>query len=223
MFFFIFSSKNFSQKTANVILPLTAMNAAGKAAAEAAISRLRPNGQTNIYGGLIAALDALTAGAQSAATAGRQQTVLLLTDGQPNVPPPGAKTASVEAHVHALKQYAQRKDSMPTIRTFGFGYDLDSELLLQIARIGGGTFAFIPVTPVMGTVFVHAIANTLSMYTPSACLALSAVGGADFDLPAKRNKDDPNKLVLPSGVLGKIEPWGVMIHTGPLQCGEWKV
>ena len=49
------------------------------------------------------------------------------------------------------------------IYTFGFGYSLDTELLINIANIGNGNFSFIPDSSFVGTIFIHALAhiNTL--------------------------------------------------------------
>jgi Mg-chelatase subunit ChlD len=152
-------------KSARVVLPLSAMDDAGRAAAGAAVDAMRPDGGTNIWGGLEAAMDLLRCGSDDAARAGREQSVLLLTDGVPNVDPPAVAGVlsrnSAAAHVAAYTAYASAHPGFHcTVRTFGFGYKLDSELLLAVARAGGGTFAFIPVAPVMGTTFVHAVANT---------------------------------------------------------------
>ena len=111
---------------------------------------------------------------------------MLLTDGQPNVAPPVIRGAPAgeNPHVSALLNYGKLHPGFEvTVRTFGFGYNLASDLLLDVAAAGGGTFAFVPVAPVMGTVFVHAIANTLSMYTAAATMNLAAVGGARFVAP----------------------------------------
>ena len=37
------------------------------------------------------------------------------------------------------------------ISMFGFGYALKSQLLLDVAKQGGGTFAFIPDAKIVGT------------------------------------------------------------------------
>ena len=82
-------------------------------------------------------MDALRAGAADAVAAGRQQTVLLLTDGQPTVEPPAVHGAAVSdnRHVSAMRRYwAAHPGFNCTVRTFGFGYSLDSELLLQVRR-----------------------------------------------------------------------------------------
>jgi hypothetical protein len=43
-----------------------------------------PGGQTNLWAGLAAALDALSAGGAAAAAGRRLRAILLLTDGAPN-------------------------------------------------------------------------------------------------------------------------------------------
>lgn len=96
----------------------------------------------------------------------RRKTLLLLTDGQPNVIPP-------RGHLAELRDYADKYDEFDfQISTFGFGYNLDSDLLLGLSQQGGGTFAFIPDAVIVGTVFVNAVANALSTYTQHATLQL---------------------------------------------------
>merc|ERR1740138_973778 len=70
-----------------------------------------------------------------------------------------------------------------TVSTFGFGYDLDSELLHELAVIGSGTYAFIPDAGFVGTVFVNAMANLLVTVATNVRLTLEPCGGAS--LPSK--------------------------------------
>jgi hypothetical protein len=60
-----------------------------------------------------------------------------------------------------------------SIHTFGFGYSLRSGLLKSIAEIGGGNYAFIPDAGMIGTVFVHAVANLQSTFATRAVLKLT--------------------------------------------------
>lgn len=64
--------------------------------------------------------------------------ILLLTDGEPspNTIPPGG----IE---NALRDLMAEQPSRATISAFGFGYQMNSELLLQIATTGHGAFAYI--------------------------------------------------------------------------------
>jgi hypothetical protein len=84
--------------------------------------------------------------------------MLLFTDGCPNVEPP-------RGHVPSMLWYTSSNE-IPvnhTVKTFGFGYSLDSKLLGEIAVTGnGGTFSFIPDAGMVGTIFIHAVASILS-------------------------------------------------------------
>ena len=67
----------------NVDLPMTAMTSDGKMRAEKAINNMREGGQTNLSGGLLAALEALYR--IKASNASLVESVLLFTDGKANV------------------------------------------------------------------------------------------------------------------------------------------
>lgn len=62
----------------------------------------------------------------------RKQFLLLLTDGQPNESPKGGE-------VNALKEYLDkhcRGKEHVQINTYGFGYNLNSAMLLDLAMLG---------------------------------------------------------------------------------------
>jgi len=65
-----------------------------------------------------------------------------------------------------------------SINTFGFGYNLDSKLLQDIAAAGYGSYAFIPDAGFVGTVFVHAMANLLATMAHNVVLELEPLAGA---------------------------------------------
>ena len=185
---------------ATTAMALTHMDGPGQAAAVKAVESLRHGGQTNIWAGLLEAMEVLQK--DSGDGPARQKTVLLLTDGQPVLVPP-------RGHVAELRDY---KDSHPgfsfQLNTFGFGYELDSELLSDLAVEGSGTYAFIPDAIIVGTVFVNSVANTLATLSQSATLHLSPAKGAAFA----------------GDVLGghevHEESWGRIVHIGPLQKGQ---
>ena len=63
----------------------------------------------------------------------RRQAVMLLTDGQPNVQPP-------RGHIVELQNYKDQYTGFDfQLNTFGFGYSLDSKLLVDLAVAGHGT------------------------------------------------------------------------------------
>lgn len=167
----------FDNKSETVV-PLTHMTEDGRAVAVATLEEQQTRGSTNIWGGLRRGMDSLrTAPAPNVSLSGpRTRTVLLLTDGQPNVQPPNGLT-----HDQALvKYFTEYPHFSCAINTFGFGYALNSELLVDLAKGGNGTFAFIPDALIVGTTFVNSVANVLSNATQSAKLTLSVCNGATF-------------------------------------------
>lgn len=50
------------------------------------------------------------------------------------------------------------------INTFGFGYDIDSKLLTELAEEGGGMYTFVPDSGFVGTAFVNSISNLLTTF-----------------------------------------------------------
>ena len=84
---------------------------------------------------------------------------VLLSDGEPNLNPP-------RGIVPTLKKFLDlEKIPYPNIHVFGYGYELDSSLLSEIAEIGYGTYSYIPDCSMVGTVFVNFMASALSAVT----------------------------------------------------------
>ena len=48
------------------------------------------------------------------------------------------------------------------IHTFGFGYELNSCLLYDIAKLSNGMMGFIPDASFIGTILINAISNILT-------------------------------------------------------------
>lgn len=140
---------------AAVMLQLHAMGKDGCALLDESCNKMRPLSMTNLWDGLETGMEMLRTRPNAA---DRNATLLLLTDGVPNVEPP-------RGHIGSLKRYMEKHwgDVPPpfTISTFGFGYNLNSELLNDIARHVGGSFVFIPDSGLVGTVFVNTVANVL--------------------------------------------------------------
>jgi hypothetical protein len=110
----VFSLIEFSS-TAEVCLPPTRLDAAGRAAAAAAVDALRPKGATALWAGIAAGLDALRASAPL--EPGALPVLLLLTDGDPSESPPGGEVGCYSQYTrqHGLED--------TTLLAFGFGYD----------------------------------------------------------------------------------------------------
>jgi Mg-chelatase subunit ChlD len=137
------------------LLPLTKMNQVGKQMASQLISEMNPENSTNLYDGLVQSLDEMT----SHYYPNRNQAIFLLTDGLPNVDPP-------QGIIPAFKQYLDNHSQTPIpVFTFGFGYDLDSRTLQEIAFLSRGQYCFSPDASFIGTIFINAISNLLTTYT----------------------------------------------------------
>lgn len=149
-----------------IVFPIKQMTRANKDAAWAAVDRLRTDGQTNVWDGLLKALDMVKAAGVPKAN------IMLLTDGMPNVEPP-------RGHIPSLRQYKEVNPNVNAeISTFGFGYNLDSMLLHNLAVEGSGSYAFIPDASFVGTCFVNATANILATAIPmGSTLLIEPING----------------------------------------------
>ena len=143
---------------ARVAMSLRRMDEGGKGLAKVQLAGLEPENSTNIWEGVQLAIEQLSGGG----------TIFLLTDGQPNVRPN-------RGEVFELKKALDGRDDI-TLNTYGFGYNLDSQLLFDLARATGGSYGFIPDIGLVGTVFVHAMANLQTMTQRSLMLSIETEG-----------------------------------------------
>ena len=131
----------------------------------------------------------------------RFSTLLILTDGMPNVEPP-------RGHIPVLKSYLNAMDNNHAfnISTFGFGYSLSSKLLAEISQVGGGGYSFIPDSGIVGTVFVNAVANAYATCAPQVRL--------DVEIP------EGNTVEVKGSLPVTQTSWGVQIAAGDMQFGQ---
>ena len=134
---------------ASVELRPTLMTAAGKRDLFNALDRIRPDGGTNIWDGVRQA----SLIANEPQFANSNIVAMLLTDGLPNENPPRGILPTMQM---------LKKVNPWTLHAFGFGYQLDSDLLAQIASWGSGIFGFIPDCSMVGTVMINFMATALA-------------------------------------------------------------
>lgn len=146
----------------DVLQELEVMTEARKDEARTKLKGMMPTTATNMWHGITTGLklfDKTKGDGQ-----GKVPAMMVLTDGEPN-------------HMCPPQGYVPKmRPMMPfpcSIHTFGFGYHLRSGLLKSIAEIGGGSYAFIPDSGMIGTVFVHAVANLQSTFATDATLTLT--------------------------------------------------
>lgn len=143
--------------SAQVVMRPCKMDDTGKTKVKAAIKTIMPDSQTNIFDGCRLANEL----ANQPELEGRHIVAILLTDGFPNINPP-------RGIVETLRNLPSK--NRWTLSTFGFGYNLDSLLLSQLAEWGNGVFGFIPDCTMVGTVLINFLANILSTATRTATL-----------------------------------------------------
>ena len=61
--------------------------------------------------------------------------------------------------------------------SFGFGYEIDSRLLVKVASECGGTYSFIPDAGFVGTIFVNCVSNLLATCCIDAKLKVEPIKG----------------------------------------------
>lgn len=134
--------------------PYVQCTRAGKKRFSQALANVQPRGQTNMWMALHRAMTM------------QPDYIILLTDGCPNPSPPRGEMTMLDMF---LDEHPSSKFS---IHTYGFGYNLDSKLLHDIAAATGGMYHFIPDASFVGTIFVHSIANILATAAKNAGLFL---------------------------------------------------
>jgi hypothetical protein len=123
------------------------MNGAAKAHAVRVLERIEEYSSTNIWDGIRLIM--------REHTEGDTPTILLFTDGVSNMDPP-------RGILETLSREIERTGVVPTIHTLGFGYDIDSVLLHDIANTTGGVFGFIPDCTMIGSVFVNILTHVIA-------------------------------------------------------------
>lgn len=162
------------------------------------IDGLSTEGQTNLWDGLFKGMQEL----KKNHGAGRNSGVFLLTDGCPNIEPP-------RGHVPMLKKYQdENSDFKFSIDTYGFGYNLKSDLLNELSMTGNGSYSFIPDSGFVGTVIEHSISNFLVNVSTNSVLSISPNKGSIINSFYPYSKE--------------VTSWGEQINIGPIQYGQPK-
>ena len=135
-------------------LPTTPVTSTTLPHIDAAIDQLNAGGATNVWDGLRVALDEIRGVRMG--NPNLPVHILLLTDGEPTqsmIPPQGIQGA-LRASLSSLQNVS--------VSSFGFGYSLDSDLLVQLSEVGKGIFGYIPDCSMVATVFINYCSDRLS-------------------------------------------------------------
>ncbi|KAH8885410.1 hypothetical protein GQ53DRAFT_728852 [Thozetella sp. PMI_491] len=192
---------------------LTLMTKSNKSLAQKKIQQMIPSGMTNLWGGITEALALFNA--EDVMDSTNVPAILVLTDGQPNhmQPQPG--------YIPKLRKLQPFR---PAIHTFGFGYKLRSGLLKSISELTGGNYSFISDAGMIGTVFVHAIANLQSTFATEAVLRITypkhleiseTTGPAVHREAVKDSGEDHSELTIRLGSLHYGQSRDIYLRSTP--------
>lgn len=152
--------------SAKTVLPLTKTDRHGKDLAKRIVYDQNVQDQTNLWAGFQEAIDV----ASNPICENKNVSLIVLTDGNSNSNPPKGVFQTLKICLN------DRKNNF-SIFTLGYGYDLDCELLYDIAmKIGNGCFMFIPDCSMIGTNVTSLIAKTKSCFARNVQLQLEFQG-----------------------------------------------
>jgi len=185
---------------ARIITKLLPMTASNRKATLTALDALSPSGQTNLWDGLHTGLEMLRKNTTLNAST-KNSAVLLFTDGLPNIVPP-------KGHLGMLEKYIDTHQTLPgIINTYGFGYSLDTALLCSLSVRGQGSYAFIPDSSMVGTIFVNSLANLCCTVAKNVTLKVEA-------------KHEMFEVKVLGGYDAVSTSWGVQINLGNVMYGQ---
>lgn len=146
---------------ATTVLHPTPMTPQGKKNVKFTLDSMRLQSRTNLFAGIkLGIMEAHEVGDEYI------NSVFVLTDGVPTEHPP-------LGYERSIAKVLSKNPIFGTLSTFGFGYQLDSKLLVDIANIGGGSYSFIPDAGMVGTCFINAVANCRCAYGIQPVLRIS--------------------------------------------------
>jgi hypothetical protein len=181
-------------------LPATAMTPQGKAMAMSKIPQIQPRGGTSFWAGIQAALVSL----ETSASPDTNNVILFQTDGEsdPSYDP-------VMGVVGSIVAWKERHPAIKfTLHTIGYGYGdaLQSDLLREIAKVGGGDFYYVPDGSVLAQVAIHLFANLATVTHTDMSLRLISCDRA-FIPVGFLNAGQPRTFVVrgaPEGVVARL-------------------
>ena len=136
---------------AYIVSDFIKLNRTGKDITIENIKKIQPDGMTNMWAGIKLGIDKIS----SVFNNDYNISMILMTDGVSNSDPP-------RGIIPTLEEYIKTKNINFSINTFGYGYNIDSNLLGNIAKMCNGIFGFIPDATMVGTIFINMISSIIN-------------------------------------------------------------
>jgi len=176
----------FSNSVWTVLAP-TRMASDAKDSAKAKVQGLRYLSSTNLSGATVEAYGHLRSGREIAVKDALAR-AFLFTDGLPT---------SGETHHDRLIEIAGTKPEGAGLTAFGYGTDHDPELLLSMAKKGGGNFYFVKTPDECPSFFGRELGGLLSCVAQGVKVKIKAAAGVkilevlnDFDVDANKEQTE---------------------------------
>lgn len=150
-----------------VVSPPVEMTPAAKTDLKLKVGELQAQDQTNLSGGMLAGLELAS---RSLLPEGTLVRVILFTDGHANT---GVATKS-EPLLALLEAHRGRA----TLSAFGYGEGADQELLSDLAKRGGGNYAFVATPDDAMSAFARELGGLLSTYATGVAVRVVPAPGA---------------------------------------------
>lgn len=136
--------------SAYVISDFIKLSRAGKDVVCENIKKLQPDGMTNLWAGIKLGIDKIS----SVYNDSSNISMIVMTDGVSNSDPPRGIIPSLYDYINSTKLNF-------SINTFGYGYNIDSQLLNSISTMSNGIFGFIPDATMVGTIFINMLTSII--------------------------------------------------------------
>ncbi|HNZ25457.1 MAG TPA: VWA domain-containing protein [Polyangiaceae bacterium] len=177
--------------SSKVWLPSTPMTSAAKQIAHACLDRAKADGGTDLAGAILSALRVIEASSE------RRKHVIVLTDGQPT-----AGVCDPDRIVDLVKK--AKKDV--TASFFGYGEDVNPDLLERLAQVGSGRFHFVPGTEPPVEAFAAELGQQRDLLGIDASISLTTGKGVKLcylpSLAEVRKKKTGIRISIPNLLAG---------------------
>jgi len=150
-------------------LRLTAMDPKGRSQADEAVKCIQAGQQTNLSGGLLAGISALT----DRAEAGRPASILLFTDGLAN-----QGIRDTDGIVSAMNGAMAHSNALVPVYTFGFGADHSEDMLQAISSASTGIYYFVENAETIPDSFADCLGGLVSVAAQNVQLRVTAGDGS---------------------------------------------
>ncbi len=204
--------------TARVVLPPTPVT--NRASIHKLIEDIYPGGATNLYEGMTLGYQQVLANLRPNAV----NRLMLLSDGVPTTGP-----TNLDDILRAARQYSPHRVQISTI---GVGTDFNHELMLQLARHGGGNFYFLRDNNKVRTVFREELETVLTPIARDMTISLELDGNVALEeahgLPLTRDSRGNPQIHIPTVYLSRrngtmlfeLNLGDILFHRGSANIGR---